>query len=113
MTDISRLPGPVSDLWEWQLLGTCRGADSELFFHPEGERGLPRAHRELAAKALCARCPVLDSCREAALVAREPYGIWGGLSEGEREDILAGRVERPATSCRPWPGSRRGTLQPT
>ena len=88
MTDISRLPGPQSDKWEWQLLGSCRGADSDLFFHPEGERGPTRSNREAAAKAICAGCPVLTACREAALAAREPYGVWGGLSEHEREAIL-------------------------
>lgn len=88
MTDISRLPGPVSDHWEWQLQGRCRGLDSSMFFHPEGERGPRRTIREAAAKAICAACPVLVQCREAALAAREPYGIWGGLSEHEREQIL-------------------------
>lgn len=88
MTDISRLPGPVADKWEWQLLGTCRSADTDLFFHPEGERGPRRDNRERAAKAICAACPVLQQCRAAALAAREPYGVWGGLSEHEREAIL-------------------------
>jgi WhiB family redox-sensing transcriptional regulator len=46
MTDISRLPGPQSDLWEWQLQGACRSQDTELFFHPEGERGPRRSNRE-------------------------------------------------------------------
>ena len=88
MTDISRLPGPQAEKWEWQLLGACRAYDSDLFFHPEGERGPRRANREAAAKAVCAGCPVLQACRSAALAAREPYGVWGGLSEHEREAIL-------------------------
>ncbi len=88
MTDISRLPGPQSEKWEWQLLGSCRGKDTELFFHPEGERGPRRSNREAAAKAVCATCPVLLLCREHALSAREPYGVWGGLSEHEREATL-------------------------
>jgi WhiB family redox-sensing transcriptional regulator len=83
MTDISRLPGPLSDNWEWQLFGACRKQDTELFFHPEGERGPRRDGRESAAKAVCATCPV------HALAAREPYGVWGGLSEHEREDLIA------------------------
>src|SRR3954463_1024721 len=90
MTDISRLPGPVADHWDWQLRGACCGRDTELFFHPEGERGPRRAGREAAAKAVCAGCPVLLQCREAALRAREPYGVWGGLSEHEREEVWAG-----------------------
>ena len=57
-----------------QLLGSCRGKDTELFFHPEGERGPSRANREAAAKAVCSTCPVLRLCREHALASREPYG---------------------------------------
>ena len=39
MTDVSRLPGPMIDAWEWQYEAACRDLDTELFFHPEGERG--------------------------------------------------------------------------
>jgi WhiB family redox-sensing transcriptional regulator len=27
------------------------------------------------------------ACREHALAVREPYGVWGGLSEHEREEL--------------------------
>ena len=92
MAEISRLPGPNADLWDWQLRGTCRGQDPELFFHPEGERGPSRRNRESAAKAVCAGCPVLRECARHALAVREPYGVWGGMSEDEREAIyLTGR----------------------
>jgi WhiB family redox-sensing transcriptional regulator len=33
-------------------------------------------------------------CREAALAAREPYGVWGGLSEHEREEVYAAGGDR-------------------
>jgi len=89
MADTRFLPGPTADLWEWQLRGACRGTDASLFFHPEGERGPARVAREVAAKALCARCPVIRECAAHALACREPYGVWGGLSEAEREEILA------------------------
>ena len=65
MAEISRLPGPVADLWEWQLLGACRDADPTLFFHPEGERGPARRNRDAAAKAICATCPVMDAVPRA------------------------------------------------
>ena len=42
MADLSRLPGPNADLWDWQLDGACRRPDPDLFFHPEGERGPSR-----------------------------------------------------------------------
>jgi WhiB family redox-sensing transcriptional regulator len=31
-----------------------------------------------AAKAICAKCPVLAPCLEGALERREPWGVWGG-----------------------------------
>jgi WhiB family redox-sensing transcriptional regulator len=88
MTDISRLPKPVSETWEWQLEGACRNYDASTFFHPEGERGASRARREENAKAICASCPVLAACRAWAIDTQETYGIWGGLGEHEREAIF-------------------------
>ena len=75
-----------------ELRGACRGADCNLFFHPEGERGPARVAREAAAKAVCARCPVVDPCRAHALATREPYGVWGGMSESDRDEAIAAGV---------------------
>jgi WhiB family redox-sensing transcriptional regulator len=86
MADFSRLPGPNADLWDWQLRGLCRGKDSSLFFHPEGERGAARSSRESAAKEICMNCPVQMTCADHALRVREPYGVWGGMTEEEREE---------------------------
>ena len=96
MADVSRLPGPNADLWDWQMHGACGGEDPSLFFHPEGERGPARAAREAAAKAVCASCPVLTECAAHALTVREPYGVWGGMSEDDRE--AAYRRSRFATA---------------
>lgn len=100
MAEISRLPGPVADLWEWQLQGACRSADPALFFHPEGERGPARRNRDAAAAAICATCPVRLPCREHALAVREPYGVWGGMTEDDREAVYAGQRDgrMPAAS---------------
>jgi WhiB family transcriptional regulator, redox-sensing transcriptional regulator len=88
MAEISRLPRPVADEWEWQYQGSCRELPSEMFFHPDGERGPRRRNRENTAKAVCASCPVIAACRAHALAVQEPYGIWGGLSEDDRLAIL-------------------------
>jgi WhiB family redox-sensing transcriptional regulator len=88
MADLTRLPGPNADLWDWQLHSACRHVDPDLFFHPDGERGPARADRDRAAKQVCRTCPVLASCRTHALTVREPYGVWGGLTEDEREVSL-------------------------
>jgi WhiB family redox-sensing transcriptional regulator len=39
------------------------------------------------AKTVCAACPVIQQCRQHALAVREPYGVWGGLTEDERNAI--------------------------
>ncbi|CAM2861802.1 WhiB family transcriptional regulator [Skermania piniformis] len=80
-----RLPGPNADVWDWQMRGSCRGVDSSVFFHPDGERGRARTQREVRAKQICRECPVMAQCRAHALRVAEPYGIWGGMSENERE----------------------------
>lgn len=85
-------PGAQEWRWEWQLLAACRGR-SDLFFHPHGEREPMRGDRERAAKTVCLSCPVQVECADHALLMQEPYGVWGGLSEVERERLIHG--ERP------------------
>ncbi len=83
-------PGAQGWRWDWQLAARCRGRD-DLFFHPHGEREPARSDRDAAAKALCARCPVRRECAAHALEMGEPYGVWGGFTEGEREEQLYGK----------------------
>lgn len=97
MTDTRHLPKPVAQEWDWQMDAACQGLSSSVFFHPDGERGAARNRRARRAKAVCERCPVIEPCRRHALEAREPYGVWGGLTEEERRDILAGQ-HRPLAS---------------
>ena len=78
---------PQDAVWEWQEKGACRQADPTLFFHPQNERGLARVRRDQAAKAVCASCPVRIECADYAIRSREPYGVWGGLTEEDRENI--------------------------
>jgi WhiB family redox-sensing transcriptional regulator len=74
----------------WQAKAACRGPHSGMFFPPSHfERKDEKDEREARAKAICATCPVIKECREQSLKVREPYGVWGGLSEDERAAILA------------------------
>jgi WhiB family redox-sensing transcriptional regulator len=83
--------------------------------------------REVAAKAVCLSCPVRAECAAHALVAREPYGVWGGFTEAERLRLLAtgwedlsdrvgrrvdvsrleARLGRRLPAQRQWPGVAR------
>lgn len=101
------LPVPVAEEWNWQLDASCRGMEVEIFFHPARERRRLKQRRIDQAKAICHHCPVLEECRRYALTTREPYGIWGGLSEEERAAILGvgnlrypGRARRSAEPVR-------------
>jgi WhiB family redox-sensing transcriptional regulator len=72
----------------WHLRAACRGPESQLFFPPPTpERREARDNREARAKAICVLCPVRDECLAFALRVREPHGIWGGLTEGERREL--------------------------
>ncbi|KUN32690.1 hypothetical protein AQJ11_02780 [Streptomyces corchorusii] len=57
--------------------------DRSIFFPEDFPRGLVLlVTRE--AKAVCARCPVIEACLQAALDRPEPNGVWGGLDKDER-----------------------------
>ena len=88
MSDITRLPEPLTEIWDWQLRAACRGMSVSVFYHPADERDRAKSDRIARAKAVCESCPALVDCRAHALRVREPYGIWGGLSEDERAEIL-------------------------
>ncbi len=49
----NHLPGPNADVWDWQMHGLCRGVESSMFFHPDGERGRP-GHSVNGAPRRCA-----------------------------------------------------------
>jgi WhiB family redox-sensing transcriptional regulator len=97
VADVRRLPVPVTSIWDWQMRAACRNLDSSTFFHPENERGPAKADRDRRAKLICNACPVIESCRRHALAVHEPYGVWGGLTVSERDEVLRqGQATRPA-----------------
>ncbi|HSK90498.1 MAG TPA: WhiB family transcriptional regulator [Euzebyales bacterium] len=76
----------------WQQRGRCRDLDSELFYPPLDSESLNQRHaRELAAKAVCAACPVRAECLAWALATDERHGVWGGKNERERQALAGHR----------------------
>jgi WhiB family redox-sensing transcriptional regulator len=85
----------IVDDWTygWQFDAACRGEDSALFFAPNYfEKREQKDGREAKAKAICGVCPVRRECLEYALRTREAHGIWGGLNELERRQLLRQRA---------------------
>ncbi|MCC5953476.1 MAG: WhiB family transcriptional regulator [Acidimicrobiia bacterium] len=77
---------------EWQLKAACRGPQAAVFFPPPHfERKDEKFERETRAKGICTTCAVRTDCLEYAIAIREPHGIWGGLNENERKQVMAQR----------------------
>lgn len=70
---------------DWRSVGLCRKDDEPDAWFPVGASPQAKA-AEKHAKAVCWQCPSRE-----ALDRREPNGVWGGLSEGERRTILRRR----------------------
>ena len=92
---ISAVLKPQSDFWAWQAEGLCKNEDSEVFFLDPNMRGDVKRLRVSVAKAICQPCPVKNECLQHALTVPETYGVWGGMSEEERDSILRNRGFKP------------------
>lgn len=68
----------------WEIEGLCAGLDPALFFPERGESTEP-------ARSVCAICPVQRDCLEDALERNERFGIWGGTSARERQQLRGRR----------------------
>lgn len=70
----------MSTAIDWMRDGLCSQTDPDAF-HPEKGGAVE------PAKAVCAACPVLTECRSWALATDQRFGVWGGLSARERQQI--------------------------
>ncbi len=83
----------VLDELEWRESAACLPHPAVLFFGmDDNESASERRAREDEAKSICSTCVVRAECLEYALDMREPYGIWGGLNEIERRQLLHTRA---------------------
>lgn len=71
----------------WQDDAACVGVDPSLFFPERGKTA-----RE--AKKICAECVVREECLTFGVETRQPYGVWGGMTERERRAERRRRRER-------------------
>jgi WhiB family redox-sensing transcriptional regulator len=54
----------------------------DAFFPDAGARGYMDSYM---AKDACSQCPLIRECGVYAIEAKEPFGIWGGLTPEERK----------------------------
>lgn len=95
--NMARRPRPAPDNlprpYHWSHDAACRGIETAAFF-PAGADGVPVKLEIQYAKSLCVPCPVRSACLAYALTRPEHYGVWGGMDEEERAELL--RVARRA-----------------
>ena len=77
--------GPALGKYEsqlaWMKEGNCAKHPDPNIHYPE------KSNSSKKGKKQCSECPVIQLCREYALLNGEIYGIWGGMSEGERRKM--------------------------
>lgn len=72
----------------WYDQAACADTNPDLFYDLGGRRS------GLDAKAVCAHCPVVDLCLEAAIAVdpADDYGVWGGSTPPERVRMRRART---------------------
>lgn len=73
----------------WRQGAACADVDPDLFF-PEPDVSDARVAE---AKAVCAGCPVRQTCLDEAFRTNDRDSICGGLTPDEREQLLSARPE--------------------
>lgn len=64
----------------WKFEAACVGSPVDFF--ATSARSVARA------KSICASCPVRIPCLVDALESNERYGVWGGLTVEERDELI-------------------------
>jgi WhiB family transcriptional regulator, redox-sensing transcriptional regulator len=71
---------PLRNTGSWPERAACQDKNPEIWYPPPGSHGHD-------AKRICDNCKVESECLTYALVRPENYGIWGGLTEHQREEL--------------------------
>ena len=75
---------PLSRYDDWTLRARCRGMEDDLF--PEGAD-------QKRVRAVCGGCAVRSECLAEALDNRIEWGVWGGMTERDRRQLLRQRSD--------------------
>ncbi len=69
---------PITEERPWAAFAICKDRDPDSFFpaNVQGERDAMR---------ICNGCPVQIDCLEFAMEARIRFGVWGGMTEKQRQ----------------------------
>jgi WhiB family redox-sensing transcriptional regulator len=66
------------------IIPPCQITDPELWFGNEDDS---MSTRFRTAKNMCSYCPAIQACAAYAIANDEMYGVWGGLTPKERQQL--------------------------
>jgi WhiB family redox-sensing transcriptional regulator len=69
----------------WVSKARCRSSDPDIFF--------VRGAAQRKAAAICRHCPVVAECLAYALGNQMEFGVWGGMTERQRQALLKQQPE--------------------
>lgn len=73
---------------DWVHRAACVGVSPETFSSEDlPTSGTDRRSTTAAAKVVCAACPVSAECLRYAMDNRVEYGVWGGFTGAERQQL--------------------------
>lgn len=81
--DLAALLASLRPAWMNEAPCYAKGVD---FFPGVGDRAV-------AAKAMCATCPVQQTCLDYALAEGIGHGIWGGMNETDRAKLRRAPID--------------------
>lgn len=97
----------MSHEMDWQWKAACQDIEDPEIFFPVGQYGQPAPEWRIEeTKRICRRCPVAEECLKWALDTNQRYGIWGGMSEIERQALKRRSSSQP-TNTRPTPHTQK------
>lgn len=65
---------------QWQSDARCSQADAHAFYPEQGASAVE-------AKMICRACTVRDQCLDYAMAHNERHGVWGGMTDPERQRL--------------------------
>lgn len=90
---------PFSETSDWQENARCNPNNREESMHPDVFYPDDKDNKALkAAKEICGRCVVDKECLQAALDQDERFGVWGGLSQSERQRLKIEQRKQSSSS---------------
>ncbi|MCL1839365.1 MAG: WhiB family transcriptional regulator [Propionibacteriaceae bacterium] len=74
----------TSQVEDWTMQAKCRGSHDDLFADSAEQK---------KARVICYGCLVRNQCLAEALDNHIKFGVWGGMTERERRQLLRQRSD--------------------